>query len=845
MHVLSAGESLHYFACVLRHIVSLGTLGATPDRHAADLHRRHMDLVRCLASGEGERATYELRLISRPDAGAPSQGQIVVALIGRLEGVTAEDAQRRAQEVLRLMAALFDDYGFDLGTPEDVEALLRPFPVNHLVGIRRRSWVDRLDTLQDQHRRSLGFLRTDGHPDDPGGRAAVLHIAPYRPSGAPMNRLFNLLLLQPHPVAIGVRLRSTTLTAAEQVLLEDQIARCEWCAQAALHDLPDDLSSLRPALREQATLHQQHQARMLFGLRDRALLMTVEVASPEPVAATVAGALGSLITEPAGGAAGGFEDARSRYLAGGFEVVDLRKEDASAVAAFEEMEMLLAPNPAAPPDGARLLHLFDPVDAVAAFRLPPATLEPIPGLVMRHWRTQPPPRDLPADGLTLGISGHEPSMQPVRIGPHDLSRHIYVVGQTGTGKTTLLTSMILDDMRRGEGLCVIDPHGDLFRDLLGRIPEARADDVILLDPTDVAHPVGLNLLEHQTETQRHFLVQELVGILSVLIQDGYGAAALGEMAGPIFFQHMRMNLLLAMSDPDRPGTLLHFYMIYQERDYWRRWLPLRTGDPLLERWTKHVLAKTDYLRPGSEGASMGSWVASKFEGFVFDPLLRNIFGQARSTIDVRTVMDKGKILLVNLAKGELTQENSRFLGMVLLAKLMAAALGRVELPERARRGFRLYVDEFQSLATRSFVTLLSEARKFGVSLVLANQFVTQLRDSRIGEAIFGNVGTLVCFRLGHADAELMDARFSPAFNRADLTNLPNRQACVATLVEGQAAQPFSLRTLRDWPAFDPHVATRVRARSRERHGRPRAEAEAEIARSLDVTSDGNTEEKGS
>ncbi|MGH7960406.1 MAG: type IV secretory system conjugative DNA transfer family protein, partial [Candidatus Binatia bacterium] len=495
------------------------------------------------------------------------------------------------------------------------------------------------------------------------------------------------------------------------------------------------------------------------------------------------------------------------------------------------MALVLTPHPLAPRGAARLLSLFDAMEATAACRLPPATVEVPAGLTVQFWRTQAAPRELPEEGCLIGMSVHRGMSQAVRIGRDDRRRHVYLMGQTGTGKTTLLQTMILDDMRAGAGLCVIDPHGDLFRELLGQVPAERIEDVVILDPTDIEHPVGLNMLEYNTEAQRHFLIQELVGIIFRLMQDEYGEQA-ATMTGPIFFQHMRMNLLLAMSNPANPGTLLEFYTIYQEKDYWRRWLPLKTADPLLERWVKESLPSLDYTKPASEGTSMGGYIGSKFEGFVFDPMLRNIFGQKRSTLNLREIMDTGKVLLVNLAKGELTETNSRFLGMMLLAKLQAAAMGRVKLPRHERRDFSLYVDEFQSLATQHFVTLLSEARKFGLNLVLANQFVSQIKDPRIVQALFGNVGTLIAFRLGQMDAELVERELSPVFTRFDLVNLPNWRAYMTTLINGQTVQPFSLQTLFDPTPIDAQRAATVQKRSRQAYGRLRRQAEAEIAKSF-------------
>lgn len=381
-------------------------------------------------------------------------------------------------------------------------------------------------------------------------------------------------------------------------------------------------------------------------------------------------------------------------------------------------------------------------------------------------------------------------------------------------------------------MCVIDPHGDLYTELLGKIPKSRIEDVVLLDPTDTEYPPGFNLLEHNDPSECYFLIQQLSDIILRLIEDEFGYGTAGQFAGPLFLQHMRMNLLFTMSDPNDPGTLLEFQNIFQSEDYWQRWTPLKANDPRLQSWVDNVLPKTDYTDPTSNGISMGGWVGSKFEGFVFDPMLRNIFGQKRSTFNLREIMDSGKVLLVNLAKGELTAANSRFLGMVLLAKLQAAAMERVRTPEQERRVFHIYVDEFQSMATQTFISLFSEARKFRVSLILANQFISQIKDQRILHSIFGNVGTLICFRLGQADAELMEREMFPVVTRSDLLELPNWRAYVTTLVNGQTVRPFTIQTVLDTVEYSPDTAQAVRSASRGKYGRPRAKVEEEINESL-------------
>jgi type IV secretory pathway TraG/TraD family ATPase VirD4 len=420
-----------------------------------------------------------------------------------------------------------------------------------------------------------------------------------------------------------------------------------------------------------------------------------------------------------------------------------------------------------------------------------------------------------------------PCSSKVRENPIRLDT-INAVGQTGTGKSTMFESMILSDIEAGEGLCVLDPHGDLIEKLLYKIPLSRKDDVVILDPRDLEYPVGFNILEYEDESQKYFLLQEIIAIIERLISDSKMDPTI---AGPLFFQHMRMALQLVMSNPDDIGTIAQFYQIFNSRNFYKRFLPLRSNDPVLKNWVDAVLSVTDYTRQGSEGSSLGGWVSSKFEGFVNDPMLRNIFGQSHSTINLRDIMDTGKIFLVNLSKGRVGEINSRFFGMIMIAKLQAAAMARASQPIEQRRDFYLYVDEFQNLATSHFETLLSEARKYRLNLILTNQFVTQI-DPRITSAIAGNVGTLIVFRVGTLDAEYLEREFLPEFNRYDITNLPNFNTCVTTLVEGQVSKPFSMRTILDKTPMDAIIAAAIKDASRHQFSRDQQRVETEISESM-------------
>lgn len=631
-------------------------------------------------------------------------------------------------------------------------------------------------------------------------------------------------------------LQPSTLTEREAEFIEEQITVCERFAQVELDRVsdPNTLQFAYPTLRDQARSYQRSLVRMLTTLQASAALVQVRIASSERAQPTLVHSVASLITEPAGGENFSNEEDQASHHSGGYNLITTTDEGLSRLRRAMSTITIETPGSSAlPADVHRLLWLFEPINAACAFRLPAPPADVLPGVPTRSWRTRMAPPTVPANGTLIGISEDASAQQHVRMSLDDRRRHVYIIGQTGTGKTTLLKSMILSDIEAGQGVCVIDPHGDMFKEVLSRIPSHRVADVVVFDPTDAEFPVGLNLLECQNENERHFIAQEMVAIMGKLIADEYGVQGAQTFTGPMFYQHVRNNLLLAMSDHDDPGTLLQFYMIFQDKTFWRRWMPLRTSDPITQRWARNVLPETDYTRQGSEGGSMGSYVGSKFEPFVFDPLLRNIFGQQRTTVDFGTLMDEGKIFLVNLAKGEMTESNSRFLGLVIMAKLQAAVMERARMEKSNRRDFNIYVDEFQSIATQNFATLLSEGRKFRVNLTLATQFITQV-DPHLISSILGNVGTIVCFRLGQLDAEQMEKEFFPFFNRYDLMNLPNWNAYMTTLMLGQAVTPFSIRTTVDTTTTQSgERAADCRERSRKAYGRPLHEVNAEVAKSVE------------
>jgi len=804
------------------------------DEYLRNFQRRLIDFSGCLLNSADDRWTHDIRILCVPSPQRFTHGDITLLLLSCLRGGSVAEAHSFAEQIRYLLNCYLPELQFDIIPSCNIHKFLKPFHLGHIVSLSRRVGIEQLDTIRPGESKKIGFI-IDSSKESPGplGENAIVHIYPFLPVLSPINNLLKLLLRQTQPIMISCRFRPTRLEESEELFLEEQIARCESAIQVGLRSSGGSIAALKPTLQEQARLLRQHQEKLLYGLKDNSALLTFEIISSKNIPAILIDAIASWITEPAGGIPDSSEQNLWRYLAGGYEAHVLAGELAQRQkCAIETLEMTLVAPTYVPVGAGRIAHMFDSIEAGLVLPFPPACQDAPLGIQLKNWRSAPMPVAISSTGTLLGVNLYEDIQQEVRIAPEDRRRHVYAVGQTGTGKTAMLKTMILDDMRAGQGLCVIDPHGDLYRELLGRIPDNRLEDVALIDPTDTNYPVGLNLLECETEDQTHFVAQEFVGMIMRFMEDEFGASAVGSFAGPVFFQHVRMNLLLAMSNPDDPGTLLEFNNIFEKKNFWQRWLPLCNTDPVLEQWVEEIMPNVDYKKVGSEGIALGTWISSKFQEFIFDPYLRNIFGQKRARLNLRRIMDQRKILLVNLAKGELTEQNSRFLGMVLMAKLMTSSMGRVRMAERERPPFNIYVDEFQSLATQSFSTMLSESRKFGVNLVLANQFISQIKDSRIMDAIFGNVGTMICFRLGQADAERMEREFHPEISRSDLISLPNWRAYVSTLVHGQTMRPFDMHTIVDESPYDERRANQARSISRSLYAKDVASLHEEILRSF-------------
>ena len=398
----------------------------------------------------------------------------------------------------------------------------------------------------------------------------------------------------------------------------------------------------------------------------------------------------------------------------------------------------------------------------------------------------------------------------------DRRRHMYVLGKTGTGKTTVLENMILQDIRMGHGIAMVDPHGESAEKILDRIPEERIDDVVYFNPADNECPVGFNILEVPDPKYKHLIASDLMGVFTKLWAGVWSAR----------MEYILNNCVLALLDT--PGsTLLGIMRILVDRDY-RQNIVANIKDPVVksfwvneyERWQEKF--RSEAIAP----------IQNKVGQFLSTAIIRNIVGQSQSTINIPEIMNKGKILIVNVAKGRIGEDNSALLGAMLITKIQLAAMERVRVPEKERIDFYLYVDEFQNFATKSFASILSEARKYKLNLIISHQYIGQLMtdvSTEVRDAVFGNVGTMIIFRIGATDAEFLENEFAPEFTQQDLVCLSNFSIYLKLMVDGTTSRPFSADTL---PPFSVSESEgnmeKIIVRSRELYGKSRPDVEKEI-----------------
>jgi len=441
------------------------------------------------------------------------------------------------------------------------------------------------------------------------------------------------------------------------------------------------------------------------------------------------------------------------------------------------------------------------------------------------YKVLPPPPNLPKEGILLGKNRYRAKLTDVRILDKDRTRHQYVIGKSGTGKSVLLSHMARQDVQRGAGMCLVDPHGDLIEDVLCYIPKERAKDVVLFDPSDTERPMGLNLLEAHTDEEKDRAAIDAMEIFIKLFGN--------EIFGPRIQHYFRNGCLTLMDDEEEGATLIDVPRLFVD-DEFQHYKVSKCKNPVVRSFWEHEIAKTG----AREKEEMIPYFSAKFGPFITNTTIRNIIGQPKSAFDVRQIMDDGKILLVNLSKGKIGDTNAQLLGLIFVNKVNMAALSRANVPESERRDFYLYVDEFQNFTTDAFATILSEARKYKLSLIMAHQYIGQLvaktssyeqSNTKLRDAVFGNVGTMLSFKIGAEDAEYMAKEYAPVLSEQDVIGVANYKCYIKLNINNTTSRPFSMETIWDQTGKNDKMAALVKEYSRMKYGRKKTFVDQEIA----------------
>ena len=765
-------------------------------------HRSRINLLQALSAWLSN-VTLELRLIALPNLYHRSDGRLLVSLLMRAFSSEKEHCREmiasRYLSLVPILYAFFPELEFVPVT--DGPALIdrvAPFDPTHAVSIRR---LEKSVSLSVPLKRlSLGF----GPMEERAGEFnnVVKHCFPWVPSPEDGTGLYSILMGALHPVQIIIRLKSSKPCPSVLKRLHTTISTCErFLAHVNSHQL---------TLKNQAEAVRRISLEQLVGSDGPSFGVGVFILSPGPVDASLCDVLGNTLTWSPG------VQSEEDLFRGGYRI--------KPVSTAKAVDGRYIPEK----------YPFALAEAAAAFKLPMPTLEDVIGIPIKRSRSAPAAvYGGPVAGnnsVELFTNVHRGIDRPIFLCPDDRMRHAAVFGQTGTGKSTLLEYMILQDICNGCGLAVIDPHGEMIDSIVGKIPDHRVNDVILFDPLDRERPPGLNLLEWKTIDERDLIIDELYLTLDRIYD-------MKQTGGPIFESNFRGMMKLLTGDRPREDfvpTLLDFTTCYLSRKF-RNWL-MQSIDDLHVKDFKYELERT-----GGDASlsNLAPYITSKFSRFVSDSMLRRIIGQTKSSINFDEVLNTGKILLIKLGKGRFGANVSALISNQIVAHLKLAAMKRGEMPPKERRDFYLYVDEAHNLPSENFMELLSEARKFRMGLVLATQYTSQLTQSLTSRdnllaAILGNVGTLITFRLGQEDAEKLAPALQPEFKALDITGLPNWHGYTRMQISRQATPPFSFCTVKNETPYDEQKASKVKTLSRLKYGNDCHLVDAEILRKRNV-----------
>jgi len=457
--------------------------------------------------------------------------------------------------------------------------------------------------------------------------------------------------------------------------------------------------------------------------------------------------------------------------------------------------------------------LLVPDELANVFHFPDSIYNDTPAIAWLKYKVLPAPIDTPREGLYLGDNLYRGVKTKIHMLRDDRTRHQYIIGKSGAGKSVFLTFLARQDVKAGDGVCVIDPHGDLVEDILEYVPKERVKDVIVFNPSDQTRPMGLNMLEASTPEEMDMASSNATEIFIKLFGD--------EIFGPRIQHYFRNACLTLMEDTEEGGTLIDVPRMFTDDDF-MKYKVKRTKNPVVKSFWEHEYANTGQR----ERQEMIPYFSSKFGPFITNSVMRNTIGQVKSAFNVREIMDSQKVLLVNLSKGKIGDLNTELLGLIFVSQIQMAAMARADMRKEDRKDFYLYVDEFQNFATDSFATILSEARKYRLNLIMAHQYINQLVVSKSGatstkvkDAVFGNVGTMMSFKIGAEDAEYMAKEYAPVLSEQDVLNIANYKAYVKLNINNTTSRPFSLQTIYDVEGANPKIAEITKKYSSLKYGR--------------------------
>ena len=463
-------------------------------------------------------------------------------------------------------------------------------------------------------------------------------------------------------------------------------------------------------------------------------------------------------------------------------------------------------------------------ELASIYHFPSSRFNYTPIIRWLQYKVVPAPTNLPAEGVLLGHNVYRGEKKEIRMLPKDRTRHHYVIGKSGSGKSVFLSYIARQDMLRGDGVCVIDPHGDLIEELVQFVPKERAKDVIVFNPSDIERPMGLNILEAKTPEQMDMASSQATEIFIKLFGD--------EIFGPRIQHYFRNSCLTLMEDLEEGATLIDVPRIFVDEEF-MKYKVSKVKNPVVKSFWEHEYASTGER----ERQEMIPYFSAKFGPFITNSIMRNCIGQTKSAFNFRECMDNRKILLINLSKGKIGDLNTQLLGLIMVARLQMAAMSRVDMPEEDRKDFYMYVDEFQNFATDSFCSILSEARKYHLALIMAHQYIKQLEkknDTSIRDAVFGNVGTMMSFKVGADDAEYMAKEYAPVLTEQDVLAIANYKAYIKLNINNTTSRPFSLETVYDMAAANPKIGEIINQYSRMKYGRKREFVEQEISARIGI-----------